>query len=174
MSGERGQFLQSERTRRLPATNTGSRGPDSSALFLLSGLLQGQTGNKERGQARKVGYSVRKEFSFGRLLSEANEVLLRGAAAVATADADAGVPDEQLDGEARQARQAAAQAVARAQAILGADAHRLRSSRGSARGMRADLGLQRLPAKAHVGPAGSALPPLPKAFHGQTGHACIH
>ena len=40
-------------------------------------------------EARKVGYSVRKEFSFGRLLSEANEVLLRGAAAVplvATAD----------------------------------------------------------------------------------------
>ena len=53
------------------------------------------------------------------------------------------MPDEQLDSEARQARQAAAQAVARAQAILGADAHRLRSSCGSARGMRADLGLQR-------------------------------
>ena len=71
-------------------------------------------------EARRVGYSVRKEFSLGPLLSEANEVLLRGAAAVATADADAGVPDEQLDSEARQARQAAAQAVARAQAILGA------------------------------------------------------
>ena len=53
------------------------------------------------------------------------------------------MPDDQLDDVAREARRAAVQAVARAKAVLGADAHRLRSSCGSARGMRADLGLRR-------------------------------
>ena len=31
-----------------------------------------------------------------------------------------------------------------------------------------------LPAGARAGPACSALPPVPKALHGQIGHACIH
>ena len=61
---------------------------------------------------------------------------------MAIADTDASVPDELLGAEARQARQTARQAVARATAMLGADAHRLRASCGSARGMRADLGLR--------------------------------
>ena len=55
-------------------------------------------------EARKAGYTVRREFSFGSMLSEAHAVLLRGAAAVAVADADAGVPDDQLDDVAREAR----------------------------------------------------------------------
>ena len=57
-------------------------------------------------------------------------------------EVDAGVADSQLGEDAREAREAARTAVQAAEALLGPDRDRLRASCGSAKGMRADLGLQ--------------------------------
>ena len=73
-------------------------------------------------------------------MAAAHEALLRGAAAVETADAGASLSLEDRTGVDYAAAQAA---VAAAMRTLGADRERLRASCGSAQGMRADLGLQR-------------------------------
>ena len=76
-------------------------------------------------------------------MAAAHATLLRGAAAVEELEVDAGVADSQLGEDAREARAAARAAVQAAEALLGPDRDRLRASCGSAKGMRADLGLQR-------------------------------
>ena len=58
-------------------------------------------------------------------------------------EAASGRADSQLGEDAREARAAARAAVQAAEALLGPDRDRLRASCGSAKGMRADLGLQR-------------------------------
>ena len=98
-------------------------------------------------EARRASYSTKREFAFGvgDGMAAAHEALLRGAAAVETADAGASLSPEdrtEVDYAAAQA------AVAAAMRTLGADRERLRASCGSAQGMRADLGLQRRTADA--------------------------
>ena len=96
-------------------------------------------------EARKARYSVLREFAFGTEhgMAAAHATLLRGAAAVEELEVDEGVADSQLGEDAREARAAARAAVQAAEALLGPDRDRLRASCGSAKGMRADLGLQR-------------------------------